>query len=206
MKYKVILEESDEGFAASVPGLPGCHSQGSTEQEALESIADAIRTATKGMFNNAEMSAAFLAQQPLDRHGEADDIAQAVRYFAGPESSWVTGQLLTVDGGNTLLVWDWERFTPGVPLGFDALHHDLQRRIAGGTDPRTAVSETLAAAGRLLLPFGVAADDAVSATALLYLVDLGARYVSDRQAEAGARLGVLGRWLLPAILDQVGDL
>ncbi|MDQ3959388.1 MAG: type II toxin-antitoxin system HicB family antitoxin [Pseudomonadota bacterium] len=43
MKYKVILEESDEGFAVSVPGLPGCHSQGATEQEALENIADAIR-------------------------------------------------------------------------------------------------------------------------------------------------------------------
>ncbi len=43
MKYKVVLEESDEGFAASVPGLPGCHSQGATEQEALENIADAIR-------------------------------------------------------------------------------------------------------------------------------------------------------------------
>ena len=25
MRYKVILEESDEGFAVSVPGLPGCH-------------------------------------------------------------------------------------------------------------------------------------------------------------------------------------
>jgi hypothetical protein len=25
-----------------------------------------------------------------------------VRYFAGPESSWVTGQCLTVDGGHTL--------------------------------------------------------------------------------------------------------
>ena len=48
------------------------------------------------------MPAAFLAQQPLARHGEPDDIAQAVRYFAGPESSWGTGQLLTVDGGNTL--------------------------------------------------------------------------------------------------------
>jgi NAD(P)-dependent dehydrogenase (short-subunit alcohol dehydrogenase family) len=58
--------------------------------------------ATAGMFRNADMSAAFLAQQPIDRHGEADDIAQAVRFFAGPESSWVTGQLLTVDGGNTL--------------------------------------------------------------------------------------------------------
>ncbi len=43
MKYRVILEQSDEGFAVSVPGLPGCHSQGATEQEALENIADAIR-------------------------------------------------------------------------------------------------------------------------------------------------------------------
>ena len=43
MKYKVVLEESEEGFAVSVPVLPGCHSQGSTEPEALENIADAIR-------------------------------------------------------------------------------------------------------------------------------------------------------------------
>lgn len=43
MLYKVILESSDEGCSVSVPGLPGCHSQGATEQEALENIADAIR-------------------------------------------------------------------------------------------------------------------------------------------------------------------
>jgi len=43
MKYKVVLELSEEGYAASVPGLPGCHSQGATEQEAMENIADAIR-------------------------------------------------------------------------------------------------------------------------------------------------------------------
>ncbi len=42
MTYKVILEQSDEGFAVSVPGLPGCHSQGVTEQEALENISHAI--------------------------------------------------------------------------------------------------------------------------------------------------------------------
>ena len=57
---------------------------------------------TAGAFANPTMIAAFLAEQPLARSGEVDDIAQAVRYFAGPESSWVTGQLLTVDGGNTL--------------------------------------------------------------------------------------------------------
>ena len=43
MKYRVVIEESDEGFAVSVPGLPGCHAQGETEAEALENIADAIR-------------------------------------------------------------------------------------------------------------------------------------------------------------------
>jgi len=42
MRYKVILEQSEEGFSVSVPGLPGCHSQGATEQEALENIANAI--------------------------------------------------------------------------------------------------------------------------------------------------------------------
>jgi len=43
VRYKVVLEQSDEGFAVSVPGLPGCHSQGITEDEALENIADAIQ-------------------------------------------------------------------------------------------------------------------------------------------------------------------
>lgn len=43
MKYVVLIEESEEGFAVSVPGLPGCHSQGDTEEDALENITVAIR-------------------------------------------------------------------------------------------------------------------------------------------------------------------
>lgn len=43
LKYTVLIEESSEGFAVSVPGLPGCHSQGETEAEALVNITDAIR-------------------------------------------------------------------------------------------------------------------------------------------------------------------
>jgi hypothetical protein len=35
--------ESEEGFSASCPGLPGCWSQGETEAEALDNIRDAIR-------------------------------------------------------------------------------------------------------------------------------------------------------------------
>ncbi|HZM90867.1 MAG TPA: type II toxin-antitoxin system HicB family antitoxin [Blastocatellia bacterium] len=42
MKYKVVLNESEEGFSVSCPGLPGCWSQGATEQEALTNIQEAI--------------------------------------------------------------------------------------------------------------------------------------------------------------------
>lgn len=43
MKYKIALQKSEEGYSVSVPGLPGCWSQGATEQEALANIQDAIR-------------------------------------------------------------------------------------------------------------------------------------------------------------------
>jgi len=42
MRYKIALQHSDEGFSVSVPGLPGCWSQGATEKEALQNIQDAI--------------------------------------------------------------------------------------------------------------------------------------------------------------------
>jgi len=43
MRYKIALHHSEEGYSASVPGLPGCWSQGATEEEALENIQDAIQ-------------------------------------------------------------------------------------------------------------------------------------------------------------------
>ena len=43
MKYPVILIRSDEGFAVSCPALPGCWSQGKTQEEALANIREAIQ-------------------------------------------------------------------------------------------------------------------------------------------------------------------
>jgi predicted RNase H-like HicB family nuclease len=43
MKYQVVLQHSEEGYAVSCPALPGCWSQGQTEEEAIENIRDAIR-------------------------------------------------------------------------------------------------------------------------------------------------------------------
>jgi predicted RNase H-like HicB family nuclease len=41
--YRVVLRKSEEGISVSCPGLPGCWSQGATEEEALANIRIAIR-------------------------------------------------------------------------------------------------------------------------------------------------------------------
>lgn len=43
MKFKVIVEKGEDGYyVVTVPSLPGCISQGKTEEEALENIKEAI--------------------------------------------------------------------------------------------------------------------------------------------------------------------
>jgi predicted RNase H-like HicB family nuclease len=58
MRYKVVLHRTEEGISVSVPGLPGCWSEGDTEDEALENIRDAIReylTARDDQTQSAEV-------------------------------------------------------------------------------------------------------------------------------------------------------
>jgi len=44
MRYLVVIHRSKYGYDIHVPALPGCHSQGETQKEALENIKDAILT------------------------------------------------------------------------------------------------------------------------------------------------------------------
>jgi len=57
--------------------------------------------ATEDMFTRGAAEL-FLPEYPLGRLGTAQDMAGAVRFLAGDESAWVTGQCLAVDGGNLL--------------------------------------------------------------------------------------------------------
>lgn len=58
--------------------------------------------ASDPLASNPATCADYLAQMPLGRLGTTDDVAAAVAFLAADESSWVTGQVLGVDGGHTL--------------------------------------------------------------------------------------------------------
>jgi hypothetical protein len=120
--------------------------------------------------------------------------------FGAWHGDWAPWNMADTDRG--LMVWDWERFSLSVPLGFDALHHWLQTGVrAGHHAPRALAARCPERAPALLAPFGIAAREARIA-ASLYLSDLAARYLFDRQAQAGAPLGAPGTWLIPAIVGE----
>ena len=58
--------------------------------------------ATEFMFAVPGTEEHYAALTPLGRVGEPEDLASAVRFFAGPESAWITGQNIACDGGQEL--------------------------------------------------------------------------------------------------------
>ena len=50
MKYTVVIKESDEGYSIACPALPGCWSQGKSEEEAVANISEAIQDYLVAIF------------------------------------------------------------------------------------------------------------------------------------------------------------
>ena len=55
-----------------------------------------------GLINTEEVLNDYLDCMPISRHGVVEDISNSVRFLCGPESSWITGVVLSVDGGHHL--------------------------------------------------------------------------------------------------------
>ena len=86
--------------------------EGLTKSAALEVASSGVRVnavapgpTDTGMLDRftgtPENKAALIASVPLGRIGKPDDIANTVRFLAADATSFVTGQIVTVDGGKT---------------------------------------------------------------------------------------------------------
>ncbi|MGC9270526.1 SDR family NAD(P)-dependent oxidoreductase [Acidiphilium sp.] len=56
-----------------------------------------------GLTGNEAMAKAIAAQHPIPRLGEASDAAALAGFLLSPDSSWITGQVIGVDGGRSTL-------------------------------------------------------------------------------------------------------
>jgi NAD(P)-dependent dehydrogenase (short-subunit alcohol dehydrogenase family) len=96
-------------YNTSKSGVEGLVRGAALELAPLKIRVNAVRpglvktdTTKDGLFKNEAVMAQFLEQKPLGRTGVPDDIAAGVRYLAGPDSSWVTGQSFGIEGGAEL--------------------------------------------------------------------------------------------------------
>jgi len=87
--------------------------------------------ATEFMYSVPGVEERFSAATPLGRTGEPEDIARVVRFLAGPESGWVTGQNFAADGGQELA---------GMPPDFleEAYGKEVMAELRAGRLPKTA--------------------------------------------------------------------
>lgn len=127
----------------------------------------------------------------------AESVAGATALgFGSWHGDWAPWNMTMSQG--RALVWDWERFETGVPLGYDAVHYAVQDAARHGTAADLAAETVLAAAPSVLGPVGVGRD-AAGLVATLYLIEIGTRYLHEGQAEAGAWRGRVDNWLLPVL-------
>jgi hypothetical protein len=100
--------------------------------------------------------------------------------------------------GSRVLLWDWEHFADGVPLGFDGIHYRAQQlRMMKGTDRKVEDRWVREASEWLLNTFQMSMPQ-IRAVVLAYLLEVNLRYLRDREHDPS---GIKPRegWGLPLI-------
>lgn len=68
LNFKVIIEQDEDGyFVASVPGVPGCHTQGKSYEEALKNIKEALELCLEVADEKAEYKAKITFPQKTNK-------------------------------------------------------------------------------------------------------------------------------------------
>ncbi|WP_141578275.1 hypothetical protein [Actinomadura sp. WMMA1423] len=161
------------------------------QMRTLFEVGGVERAPLRGSAYWEEMAASpglVLDERQRDRFGEVvERVGKAhgdlVLDFGAWHGDWTPWNMAWHRG--VLRLWDWERFSRGVPAGFDLLHYRLQEAMRTASEPPYATWPDGAAA--LLGPLGLTGP-AAEATVRLYLLELCRRYLLAAQEPIGGPL------------------
>jgi predicted RNase H-like HicB family nuclease len=124
MRYPVALVRTEEGYSVSCPGLPGCWSQGATEEEALPNIQDGIReylSVAKQLASPQNLREVQIPAQRTPRDPGSLTCAPSVRSKKPGFRSSGEASIVMTDGSRTLTI---PRYTPVDALTMGGIVHD----------------------------------------------------------------------------------
>ncbi len=200
-QHELIVQEAVVGGDPAPPGA--------------SLVADAIReVAATGDVTRHDWSASPFRVALGDRVGALagsahrpplDDALAALDELAGRHTlelgashgDWAPWNMTQRSG--RVVAWDWEHWRPDVPVGFDAVHHDLARLVTlQSVAPVEAFRQILAGDDSAVTDRFTTGARAALVTA--YVVDIATRYVEDGEdAIGGTPLSRLGEWLVPVV-------
>lgn len=183
--HSALLSATREvaGLEGTTIGVLASSGYWSRRREAVEQLSEAPE--------HARLRAAVDALEL--RHG-ADPVT--LGGWHGDWGAWNMG--MAADGA--LQVWDWERYDPEVPLGFDALHFAAQRVRPGQREERRQEAAFLDAAPQLLEELGVR-PACRELTLRLYLAEMAVRYLDAQRHGTTPALRRRTSWVL-SLLEQ----
>lgn len=172
-------------------------------------LAGITRTAlgTSAYWARVRDSADLLAPEPLGpRLRAATDTVQRLHgdqalVLGGWHGDWGHWNMGMGDG--VLQVWDWERYDPAVPVGFDALHFAAQAVRPGEPEARRQEETFLQSVPETLAQAGVE-PELHELTLRLYLLEISARYVEALTHGATPALQRRTDWTL-SLLERTPD-
>jgi hypothetical protein len=181
-----------------------------TRLEAMREVAGLGVTTTvalgeSGFWSRLRREIDVLSDQPDGARLAAGADLLEERHAADPVSlggwhgDWGAWNMGMGPGG--LQIWDWERFDPEVPVGFDGLHFDAQRVRPGQRDHRRQEETFLGSVAPTLSALGVPAERH-ELTLRLYLLEIAVRYVDGLTHGATPALRRRTSWVL-TLLERV---
>jgi hypothetical protein len=168
---------------------------------ALDGITEAPLTRSDFVAGLRQSTATLADADASRRFSTALDRIEAVAGdtmlgFGAWHGDWTPWNMTPIDRSARVALWDWERFAPDVPVGFDALHFLSQTLLQKYTATPRAEDAFLAGSEKTAVDGGAIPGTGPIVTAL-YLAELAARYLTLVERPHGAPLIRRAVWIVP---------